>query len=147
MVAVKDDFLDSFTQAKTEEKVRDTSKKVRVGIIGCGGIAMAHMREYVKMPDVEVVAGADIVPGRAKAFFEKFNMPNVKCYNSDKELIDNEKLDLVSICTYNTQHAGPTIYALDHGVNVLLEKPFTVTLDEAIEVMKAEKRSGKRKIR
>ena len=140
---MRDEFLDSFTQAKEEVKVRDTSKKVRVGIIGCGGIAMAHMKEYVKMEDVEVVAGADIVPGRAKAFFEKFNRPDIKCYDSHEALIDNEKLDIVSVCTYNTQHAGPTIYALDHGVNVLLEKPFTVTLDEAIEVMKAEKRSGK----
>ena len=52
-------------------------------------------------------------------------------------------MDCVSICTYNTQHAPCAIHALDAGLHVLLEKPFTVTLDEAIEVMKAEKRSGK----
>jgi predicted dehydrogenase len=58
-------------------------------------------------------------------------------------MIDTVEMDAVSVCTYNRTHAECTIYALDHGLNVLLEKPFTVTLDEAIEVMKAEKRSGK----
>jgi predicted dehydrogenase len=60
-------------------------------------------------------------------------------------MLDDEslKLDAVSVCTYNCQHAAPTVYALKKGVHVLLEKPFTVTLDEAIECMKAEKESGK----
>lgn len=52
-------------------------------------------------------------------------------------------LDAVSICTYNAQHAPCAIHALEAGVNVMLEKPFTVTLDEAIEVMRAERKSGK----
>ena len=52
-------------------------------------------------------------------------------------------LDAVSICTYNRQHAQPAIDALNAGIHVLLEKPFTVTLEEAVEVMKAEKASGK----
>ena len=56
---------------------------------------------------------------------------------------DSEELDAVSVCTYNTAHAVPTIYALEHGVNVLLEKPFTVTTEEAVQVMRAEKKSGK----
>jgi predicted dehydrogenase len=52
-------------------------------------------------------------------------------------------LDAVSVCTYNRQHAPCAIDALEHGVNVLLEKPFTVTIEEAIDVMRAEKKSGK----
>lgn len=134
--------LDPNKQGSGEAKV-DTSKKLRVGIIGTGWIADAHMTSYKKMPDVEIVAGADLIPGKAEAFFKKHGIENVKCYPSHKELIDNEKLDAVSVCTYNCQHAEPTIYALNHGVNVLLEKPFTVTTEEAIEVIKAEKKSGK----
>ena len=53
------------------------------------------------------------------------------------------KLDAVSICTYNRQHAPCAIQALNAGLHVLLEKPFTVTTEEAVEVMKAEKASGK----
>ena len=58
-------------------------------------------------------------------------------------MLDKEELDAVSVCTYNRQHAEPAIYALNAGLHVLLEKPFTVTLDEAVEVMRAEKKSGK----
>ena len=138
-----DSILDRFDATITEEKAVDTNKKLKVGIIGTGWIAEAHIREYKKMPDVEVVALADIVEGKAQKFAEKFGIEGCKFYPSHKELIDAGEVDAVSICTYNTQHAEPTIYALKHGVNVLLEKPFTVTLNEAIEVMKAEKESGK----
>jgi len=131
---------------KAEAQVIDTSKKLRVGIIGCGWIADAHLASYKNMPDVEIVAGADIVPGKAAAFMAKHGITDAKTdYASHKEMLDDEslKLDAVSICTYNRAHAVPAIYALKKGVHVLLEKPFTVTLDEAIEVMKAEKESGK----
>ena len=132
--------------AKAEEVVIDTNKKMRVGIIGCGWIADSHMICYKAMPDVEIVAGADLIPGKAAAFFKKHGVEGVKTdYASHKEMLDDEslQLDAVSICTYNRQHAEPAIYALKKGVNVMLEKPFTVTLDEAIEVMRAEKESGK----
>ena len=131
---------------KSSDAVIDTNRKLRVGIIGCGWIAGAHIDCYKLMPDVEIVAGADLIPGKAEAFFKAHGVEGVKTdYASHKEMLDDEslKLDAVSICTYNRQHAEPAIYALKKGVNVMLEKPFTVTLDEAIEVMKAEKESGK----
>ncbi|MBO5200255.1 MAG: Gfo/Idh/MocA family oxidoreductase [Clostridia bacterium] len=136
-------ILDAFKDVK-EEKVVDASKKVKVGIIGTGWIADAHAGSYKAQPDVEIVALADIVPGKAAAFAKKHGIEGARIYNSDEELLANEKdLDGVSICTYNCQHAPCAIRALEAGVNVMLEKPFTVTLDEAIEVMKAEKKSGK----
>ena len=131
--------------AREEAKVI-SDKKVRVAIIGCGWIADAHMAAYKNQKDVEIVAGCDLIPGKAKAFFEKHGVEGVKTdYASHKEMIDDKSLniDAVSICTYNRQHAAPAIYALENGINVMLEKPFTVTLDEAIEVMRAEKKSGK----
>lgn len=136
------DILNRFEETGKEESVIDTSKKVKIGIIGTGWIAEAHMYEYVKMPDVEIVAFADIIPGKAEAFAKRFNMEDRKFYPSHKELIDSGEVDAVSICTYNRQHAEPAIYALNHGVHVMLEKPFTVTLEEAVEVMRAEKESG-----
>ena len=135
--------LDAFKENQ-EVEVIDTSKKVKFGIIGTGWIAEAHIAALKEMEDVEVVALADIVPGKAEAFAKKYGIEGARCYLSDEELIANEKdLDGVSICTYNCQHAPCAIHALNAGLNVLLEKPFTVTLDEAIEVMKAEKASGK----
>lgn len=136
--------LDAFKENQ-EVKVVDTTKKIRVGIIGTGWIADAHIASYLKQPDVEIVAGADLIPGKAEKFFKKHGVEGVKCYLSGEEMVNDKDLllDAVSICTYNRQHAPCAIQALDAGVHVLLEKPFTVTLDEAIEVMKAEKRSGK----
>ena len=140
-----DKNLDAFKENQ-EVTVVDASKKLRVGIIGCGWIAGSHMVSYLKQPDVEIVAACDIIPGKAEKFIAKYGLTGVKTdYASHKEMLDDESLalDAVSICTYNRQHAEPAIYALNKGVNVMLEKPFTVTTEEAIEVMKAEKASGK----
>ena len=129
-----------------EVKTVDTSKKMRVGIIGTGWIAEAHIEAYKRQPDVEIVAAADLIPGKAAAFMKRYGIEGAKTdYASHKEMIDDKslKLDAVSICTYNRQHAGPAIYALDNGINVLLEKPMCVTIEEAAEIVKAEKRSGK----
>ncbi len=138
------DILDAFKESHEACEI-DATKKLRVGIIGCGWIADAHISSYLKQPDVEIVAGADLVPGKADAFFKKHGVEGVKCYNSGKEMVADESLglDAVSICTYNRQHAPCAIEALEAGINVLLEKPFTVTTEEAVEVMRAEKKSGK----
>ena len=140
-----DNILDAFKEDQ-RKTVIDTNRKMRIGIIGTGWIADAHIKSYLNQPDVEIVAGADLIPGKAAAFFAKHGVEGVKTdYASHKEMLDDEslQLDAVSVCTYNRQHAAPAIYALNKGVNVLLEKPFTVTTEEAIEVMRAERASGK----
>ncbi len=139
------DSLDAFKENQ-EVKTVDANKKVRIGIIGCGWIAGAHLNSYAKQPDVEIVAGCDLIPGKAAAFFAEHGIEGVKTdYKDHKEMLADKslKLDAVSVCTYNTQHAPCAIDALNAGLNVLLEKPFTVTTEEAIEVCKAEKKSGK----
>ena len=123
--------------------VIDTEKKLKIGIIGAGWIAEAHIDMYKKMPDVDIVAVADLIPGKAQALCERYGVEGVHYYLSGHEMLEAENLDAVSVCTYNTQHAPCAIDALEHGCHVLLEKPFTVTLDEAVEVMRAEKKSGK----
>ena len=147
----KDTILDAFKDVQADGVAVDASKKVRVAIIGTGWIAEAHMAAYLKQPDVEIVAGADLVPGKAAAFFkqyhsESFDSTKVKTdYKDHKEMLADKslKLDCVSVCTYNRTHAECTIDSLNAGVNVLLEKPMCVTLEEAVEICKAEKASGK----
>ncbi len=136
--------LNDYKFSHEAEKAIDVSHRVSVAIIGTGWIAGDHIREYLKMPDVDIVALADLVPGKAAAFAEKHGLTNARIYENDLALLEAEKdLDAVSICTYNCQHAPCAIHALERGINVMLEKPFTVTLDEAVAVMKAEKASGK----
>ncbi len=134
--------LDAFKYNHSEEVI-DTSKKVRVGIIGTGWIAESHVDALLEMPDVEIVSGADLIEGKAERFFALKGLHSVKCYPSHKELIDANEVDAVCICTYNSTHAECAIYALEHGVHVLLEKPMCVTLDEAVAICRAEKASGK----
>ncbi|MBO5454817.1 MAG: Gfo/Idh/MocA family oxidoreductase [Clostridia bacterium] len=139
-------ILDEFKNTNGPAKEIDSSKKLRVGIIGTGWIADAHIQVYKKFPDVEIVAGADLVPGKAEAFFKKHEIEGAKCYGEHTEMLADQanlKLDAVSVCTYNMTHAVCTIDSLKAGINVLLEKPMCVTLEEGIEIMKAEKESGK----
>ena len=138
-------ILDKFKEEAVETKTYDSDKKIKVGIIGTGWIAEAHLKAYQQCPDVQFVGMADLIPGKAEAFCDQFGVDKtgINFYNSHKELIDNEELDCVSVCTYNATHAECTIYALEHGVNVLLEKPMCVTLEEAVAICKAEKESGK----
>lgn len=129
--------------AQAQAEVACDGKKLRIGIIGCGGIAHAHMGAYLKQNDIEIVAGADIIPGRARAFFDEFNLSDAKDYEDCVEMLEKENLDAVSVCTYNRQHVPCAIAALERGVHVLLEKPMCVTMDEAQELVAVEKKSGK----
>lgn len=119
------------------------SEKLRIGIIGTGGIAHSHASSYKNFTDVEIVAGADIIPGKARAFLDRFGWTDATAYDTCEELCKRDDIDAVSICTYNSQHAVCAVAALESGKHVLLEKPMCVTLEEGIEIMKAEKKSGK----
>ena len=134
--------MNNFTSNQNEQGEVKSDRKLRIGIIGTGGIAGSHIASYKKQPDVEVVAGADLIPGKAEKFF-KDNGVEAKAFTDYKEMIDTMNLDAVSVCTYNRTHAECTIYALEHGLPVLLEKPMTVTLEEAVAIREAEKKSGK----
>ena len=142
-MAKDEEILNQFKQEAGETAEIDASKKVRIGIIGTGGIAKNHIRSYLKMPDVEIVAVADLVPGRAEAFLKDFGVEGATCYPDHKSMLEHEKLDAVSVCTYNRTHAECAIAALKKGVHVLLEKPMSVTLEEAADIIRAEKESGK----
>ena len=109
-MAEKMDANLDYNNGQKDEAVIDTNRKLRVGIIGTGWIADSHIDSYKRMPDVEIVAGCDLIPGKAAAFFKKHGVEGVKTeYASHKEMLDDEslKLDAVSVCTYNRQHAIP----------------------------------------
>lgn len=134
--------MNNFTSNQNAQGEVKSDRKLRIGIIGTGGIADSHINSYKKQPDVEIVAGADLIPGKAEKFFKDHEV-EAKAFTDYKEMVDTMNLDAVSVCTYNRTHAECTIYALEHGLPVLLEKPMTVTLEEAIAIREAEKKSGK----
>ena len=107
-MAKKSADLDAFKFDQSEQTI-DTNKKIRIGIIGTGWIAGAHMQKYLEMPDVEIVGGADLIEGKSKAFFDSYGLTDVKCFPSHKELIESGLCDADSVCTYNATHAECTI--------------------------------------
>lgn len=142
-MAFKDEVLSTFKKKEAANQVY-ADRKLKIGIIGTGWIAESHAESYLKQPDVEIVALADLVDGKAAAFADEFGIKGARLYPDHRAMLAAEKdLDAVSVCTYNATHAECTIDALEAGLHVLLEKPMSVTLDEAIEMMKAEKASGK----
>lgn len=118
------------------------TSKIRIGIIGSGGIARMHVNAYRQMENVEIVGVADIVPDRASQFIATHHLNQAHAYEDHLVLLEQE-LDGVSICTPNVSHYQTTIDALAAGKNVLLEKPMSVTLQESVEMVEMSKKSGK----
>lgn len=104
--------LDAFKEVRNDKSV-DTTRKMRVGIIGTGWIAGAHIKSYLNQPDVEIVAGADLIPGKAEKFFSDWGVKNVKCYPSHKEMLDDGRLSSTQSAyaptTASTRHPLPTL--------------------------------------
>ena len=117
---------------------------VKVGIIGCGGIAnQKHMPSLKKLPDVEMVAFCDIIEEKAKAAAEKFGTPDAKVFTDYKELLKLD-LDVVHVLTPNKQHSFITVDALESGKHVMCEKPMAKTAEGARAMVAAAKETGKK---
>src|SRR2546425_1237714 len=116
-------------------------KRVKIGVIGTGGISGAHMGGYKQLEGVEVVAGADLVPGRAKAWAERHGVPNA--FEDYHELLAMDEIDAVSVCTYNRGHCQPTVDALRAGKHVLCEKPMAHTLEDAWKMLQTSRQTGR----
>ncbi|OCT12232.1 oxidoreductase [Paenibacillus pectinilyticus] len=115
--------------------------KVRIGVIGAGSISEMHLKSYHTNPDAELYAICDLNEERAKAKAEKYGITRI--YTDYKELLADENIDAVSICTWNNSHAPISIAALEAGKNVLTEKPLCKTVKEALAVEEAVRHSGK----
>lgn len=110
-------------------------KKMRAGIIGIGFIGQAHIEALRRLGNVEVVALADQDGAKEKA--ERLFVP--KGYEDYKEMLHKENLDAVHICTPNFLHYEMAKEAMERGIHVVLEKPFTVSLEEARALAKMAK--------
>ena len=119
-------------------------KKVRIGIIGCGGIAGSkHMPSLKKLPNVEMVAFCDIILERAENAKAKFGTAEAKVYEDYKELLKDETIDVVHVCTPNRSHSFITVDALEAGKHVMCEKPMAINAEEAKKMLDAAERTGK----
>ena len=118
-------------------------KTVRVGIIGCGGIAnRKHLPSLTAIPGVEAVGFYDLRPENARASAEQFGT-DARVYDSYQQLLADDRIDVVHICTPNGMHAPIAIDALDAGKHVMCEKPMATSAADAEKMCESAKRIGK----
>lgn len=120
-------------------------KVIKVGIIGCGGIANGkHMPSLKKVKDCEMVAFCDIVEERAIRAAKEFGTSEAKVFTDYKELLKLDEIDVIHVCTPNRSHSFITVDALEAGKHVLCEKPMAINSAEAKKMLDAAKRTGKK---
>ncbi len=112
---------------------------ITFAIIGCGRIAQRHA-EHINTVG-KLVAVCDVVEERADELATKYN---VKAYYGIDELLKNESMDVVTICSPNGLHAEHTIKSLNAGFHVLCEKPLAIDVNDCGEMIKAAERANKR---
>ena len=113
---------------------------IRIGIIGTGGMANAHAHDFGSIPDCEVVACSDIVPGRAREFADRHGIP--AAYQDNCQMLDREQLDGVSVVTPDQHHKEPCLRAIERGINVMCEKPLASNMEDADELVQAARDKG-----
>src|SRR5437762_514518 len=114
-------------------------RKIKLGVVGTGGMANMHARDFGKIAGVELTSCLDVVPGRAEAFAQKYEFKHAA--KTLDELL--EQVDAVCVVTPDRFHAEPSIAVLRAGKHLLCEKPLTVTLDEARHVAAAAEKASR----
>jgi predicted dehydrogenase len=107
-------------------------EKTRIGIVGCGQMGRWHLDAYRRNPHVELVAFADTALDKAEDFARE---ARGRAYRSHDEMMRNERLDGVSLCTLPATHRAIALDLLDAGIHVLCEKPLAISVAEAREMV------------
>ena len=103
------------------------AKKLKVGIIGLGGIAHTHIPGWQASEDAEIVAGCDINPDVLPGWSERYGVGRVTTDASD--LFADPEIDIIDVCSPNMYHTELVVGALEAGKNVICEKPLAPTPD------------------
>ncbi len=110
-------------------------KKIRLGMIGCGRISKNHFEAVAQIPEAEFVACADIIEEKALSAAQQYKIP--AHYTDYHEMLEKEKLDIVTICTPSGMHPQMGIDVANHKINVLTEKPMGINIEGADQLIQA----------
>ena len=117
---------------------------MRYALIGCGRIAVNHMKAAVNNK-LEICAVCDVIPEKMEALLEKYELAgdeSIKRYTDYKELIEKEAPELVSIATESGNHAEIALYCIDKGVNCIIEKPMAMSIEDANKIIDLAEERG-----
>jgi len=120
------------------------AKKLKVGVIGTGGISRVHFRGYIHSRAAKIYALADVDAAALARRADEYDVPAERCFTDYRKLLKLDELDAVSICTPNLLHARQSIDALRAGKHVLCEKPMAMNPREAQRMVDAAKATGKK---
>jgi len=125
-------------------EVPNMAEKVKIGVVGCGGVAQGHIKNFLSIPEAEIVGLTDTVPAQLEKTVKGYpQLAGVPQFRDHKELIEKANLDAVLICTPHYAHFDQIVGSLRAGLHVLTEKPMVCTIEHARAVMKEEKKAGK----
>ncbi len=124
------------------KKAAFKGKKLRVAIIGCGGISQTHLHAYKNIPEVEIVAGVDILPERLDLMEETWGLPRSALFSDWKKMLKEIKPDAVDVCTPNGVHCAPVVDACLAGCHAIVEKPMAMDPKECEKMIAAAKKTG-----
>ncbi|BBH22014.1 oxidoreductase [Paenibacillus baekrokdamisoli] len=117
--------------------------KIRIGMIGTGGIAGWHAQQLLELPEVEITAVTDTSAVNRASFVEKYGLSEAKQFTDYKAMLEEADLDAVVICSPHTLHFQQATDVLNKGLHVLIEKPMTCSSAEAELLIRTAEQSGK----
>ena len=121
----------------------NTTSTLSVVLIGCGRVAEKHLKAISKLKGLELKAVVDVNPDSAKRLLGSVKgFANVKTFTDYKAAIDEIKPSIVSVTVPSGLHFQIAKYAMEHGSNLLLEKPMTMSVSEAREIFELSKKTG-----
>ncbi|MEN6348178.1 MAG: Gfo/Idh/MocA family oxidoreductase [Syntrophomonas sp.] len=113
---------------------------IKIGLIGCGRISKNHFEAIADNPQIECIACCDILEERVRLAAEKYNIPNWT--TKFEEMLQDPKIELISICTPSGLHPEHGIMAANAGKHVLSEKPMGIRLKDADALISACQEAG-----
>ncbi len=116
-------------------------EKFRFGIIGCGVIAPTHAEAISSLPDAQLVALADTLPEKAQKLADQYH---AQAYTSVESMLDNEQLDIVTICTPSGMHADHACQVMRSGRDVIVEKPMEIKRERIDEMLRVQHDTGRK---
>lgn len=117
---------------------------MKYALIGCGRISTNHVKAVMNN-NLEFTAVCDIVPEHMEAVLEKNGLQgnvSIKRYTDYKKMIAENDLELVGIATESGIHAEIALYCIDHGINVIIEKPMAMNMKDAEEIIRRSEEKG-----
>lgn len=110
---------------------------MKYALIGCGRISTNHVKAVINN-NLEFIAACDVIPEHIEAVLAKHGLEkdsSIKRYTDYKKMIEENSLELVGIATESGLHAEIALYCIEHGINVIIEKPMAMSISDANRII------------